>query len=61
MNDFVISELVRIAIAAIALTANWEVLQSTNLTDEQLAAIAKRLGRVWILSEREKTPWQWNA
>jgi hypothetical protein len=35
----VISELVRIAIAQIALTANWEFLQSTNLTDEQLAEL----------------------
>jgi hypothetical protein len=35
----VISELVRIAIAQITLTANWEFLQSTNLTDEQLAAL----------------------
>ena len=34
-----ISQLVRIAIAQIALTANWEVLQSPNLTDEQLAAL----------------------
>jgi hypothetical protein len=32
----VISELVRIALAQIALTANWEILQSPNLTDEQL-------------------------
>ena len=35
----VISELVRIAIANIALTVNWEVLQSTNVTDEQLAEL----------------------
>jgi hypothetical protein len=35
----VISELVRIAIAQITLTANWEFLQSTNLTDEQLAKL----------------------
>ena len=33
----VISELVRLAIASIALTVNWEILQSTNLTDVQLA------------------------
>lgn len=33
----VISELVRIAIANIALTVNWELLQSANLTDAQLA------------------------
>jgi hypothetical protein len=35
----VISELVRIAIANIALTVNWEVLQSTNVTDGQLAEL----------------------
>lgn len=35
----VISELVRIAIAQIALCANWEILQSANITDEQLAAL----------------------
>jgi hypothetical protein len=35
----VISELVRIAIVNIALTVNWEVLQSTNVTDEQLAEL----------------------
>ena len=34
---FEISELVRIAIAQIALTANWELLQSPNLSDQQLA------------------------
>ncbi len=33
----VISELVRIAMANIALIANWELLQSPNLTDTQLA------------------------
>lgn len=35
----IISELVRIAIAHIALAANWEVLQSTNVTSEQLTAL----------------------
>lgn len=38
---FVISELVRIAIASIALTANWEILQAPNLTDGQLAALQR--------------------
>ena len=38
-EHFAISELVRIAIAQIALTVNWEILQSSNLTDEQLAAL----------------------
>jgi hypothetical protein len=35
----VISELVRMALAQITLTANWEFLQSTNQTDEQLAEL----------------------
>lgn len=35
----VISQLVRIAMAAIASAAQWEVLQSTNLTDPQLAML----------------------
>jgi hypothetical protein len=36
---FIISELVRMAIASIALDVNWELLQSPNLTDEQLAQL----------------------
>jgi hypothetical protein len=39
-NDrVVISELVRIAIAQIAAPVAWEILQSTNVTDEQLATL----------------------
>jgi len=41
----VISELVRIAIAQIAVTVTWEILQSPNLTDEQLA----ELQRDWMI------------
>ena len=40
----VISELVRMAITQIALTVNWEIMQSPNLTDEQLI----ELQRDWI-------------
>jgi hypothetical protein len=36
-----ISELVRIAIAQITVTANWEILQSPNPTDEQLAELQR--------------------
>jgi hypothetical protein len=36
-----ISELVRIAIAHMAMAATWEILQSTNVSDEQLAALQK--------------------
>jgi hypothetical protein len=35
----VISELVRIAMAQIAVSANWELLRATNLTDEQLTEL----------------------
>ena len=48
----VISELVRIAIANIALTVNWEVLQSTNLTDGQLAELQQRLDWFRFYSKR---------
>jgi hypothetical protein len=41
MSDerFEISQLVRIAMASFALNASWELLESTNLTEEQLAAL----------------------
>ncbi|HTV62874.1 MAG TPA: hypothetical protein VMH30_09935 [Verrucomicrobiae bacterium] len=38
-DRLVISELVRIAIAQLASAATWEILQSTNVTDEQLAQL----------------------
>jgi len=37
----IISELVRMAIAQIALTVSWEILQSPNPTDEQLAVLQR--------------------
>lgn len=40
-DRILISELVRIAIAQISVSANWEFLQSTNLTDEQLASLQR--------------------
>ena len=36
-----ISQLVRIAVAAIAMTATWEFLQSPSVSDEQLAAVQR--------------------
>ena len=36
---FIISELVQMAIAAMAVPGTWDVLQSPNLTDEQLAQL----------------------
>jgi hypothetical protein len=38
-DRILISELVRIAIAQIGLTANWEILQSSNVTDAQLSQL----------------------
>lgn len=38
-DRLIVSELVRIAIAQITLSVNWEILQSTNLTDDQLAEL----------------------
>jgi hypothetical protein len=43
MSDerLVISELVRIAIAQMAVNLTWEILQSKNVTDEEMAALQK--------------------
>jgi hypothetical protein len=38
-DRLIISELVRIAITQMAVSVNWELLQSTNVTDEQLAEL----------------------
>jgi hypothetical protein len=38
-DRLIISELVRMAIAQITLPVNWEILQSTNVTDDQLATL----------------------
>jgi hypothetical protein len=50
---FIISELVRIAIAQIAVPANWELLQATNLTDEQLAELQKSWGNLDFIQSTE--------
>jgi hypothetical protein len=42
----IISQLVRIAIAQIAAATTWEFLQSTNLTDESLAALQVNWSRL---------------
>jgi hypothetical protein len=44
-----ISQLVRIAMAAITVSATWEVLQSPNLTDEQLAALQRSWAEVKLI------------
>jgi len=38
-DRLIISELVRMAITQMALSVSWELLQSTNVTDDQLAAL----------------------
>jgi hypothetical protein len=49
-----ISELVRIALAQIAATVNWEILQSPNLTDEQLGELQRDwTGLEFIRAEEE--------
>ncbi|MGA9453772.1 MAG: hypothetical protein WBW41_20785 [Verrucomicrobiia bacterium] len=51
----VISELVRIAIANIALTVNWEALQSTNMTDEQLTELQQDWASLDFILNGENT------
>jgi hypothetical protein len=50
-----ISELVRMAIASIAMTVNWEVLQSSNLTDEQLAELQNDWAGLDFIQAEENT------
>ncbi len=61
MNGLIISELVRIAIAQMAVPVSWEFLQSTNVTDEQLAALQRRLGNAWNFFGVKKMHWRWSA
>jgi hypothetical protein len=49
----VISQLVRIAIAHVALAANWELLQATNLTDAQLASVQRDWQELEFVKEAE--------
>jgi hypothetical protein len=48
-----ISQLVRIAIAQIAVTATWELLQSPNLTDKQLADLQVDWGQLEFIQAAE--------
>jgi hypothetical protein len=50
---FVISELVRMAITSIAVTINWEILQSPNLTDEQLAELQRDWASLEFIQSEE--------
>jgi len=50
----VITELVRIAIAQIALRANWEILQNPNVTDGQLARLQDDWASIEFIRAGEK-------
>jgi hypothetical protein len=51
----IISQLVRIAMAGIAAAANWELLQSTNATDAQLAMLQKSWGQLEFVKGTENS------
>lgn len=57
MHDerFLISQLVRIAMAAIAAQGSWELLQSTNANDAELAMLQKSWARLEYIHAMEKT------
>ncbi|HSY16925.1 MAG TPA: hypothetical protein VK815_01260 [Candidatus Acidoferrales bacterium] len=50
-EGILISHLVRIAIASIALAPTWELLQATNVTDAQLAAVQKSREQLDFMGE----------
>jgi hypothetical protein len=50
-EGLLISHLVRIAMTAIAVTPTWELLQATNATDAQLAAVQKGWEQMDFLSD----------
>jgi hypothetical protein len=54
-EGLLISHLVRIAMAAIAIAPTWELLQATNVTDAQLAAVQKGWEQMDFLSDAENT------
>jgi len=52
-DDLIISHLVRIAMASIAVSPTWELLQATNVTDAQLASLQKAWQQMDFLSDAE--------
>jgi len=50
-EGLVISHLVRIAMTSIAVTPTWELLQATNITDAQLAAVQRGWEQMDFLSD----------
>ncbi len=54
-EGLLISHLVRIAMASIAITPTWELLQTTNVTDGQLAAVQNGWRQMDFLSDAENS------
>jgi len=54
-DRFVISQLVRIALAAIAANATWEFLQSGNVNDEELAMLQKSWEQLQYIQPMENS------
>lgn len=54
-EGLLISHLVRIAMTAIAVTPTWELLQATNVTDAQLAAVQKGWEQMNFFRDAENT------
>jgi hypothetical protein len=54
-EGLLITHLVRIAMAAIAINPTWELLQATNVTDAQLAAVQKGWEQMDFLSDAENS------
>ncbi len=52
-DRMVISELVRMAIAQMGSTATWEILQSTNVTDDQLAELQQDWAKFDFIGSEE--------
>jgi hypothetical protein len=54
-EPLLISQLVRIAMAQIAVTAQWEFLQGTNLTDQQLGLLQRDWTRMQFVQPMEQS------
>jgi hypothetical protein len=54
-EQLLISHLVRLAIASIAVTPTWELLQATNVSDAQLATLQKSWEQMDFILDSERT------
>ena len=52
-DDYLISHLVRLAITALAIAPTWEMLQATNVTETQLAALQQCWSQLEFLRDAE--------